>query len=654
MKTTTNRERVRQWRREQQAKGGRSLSVFLDKETTETFNALSGHYRMDNTALLKKAIRWLHDITCNKSADRETSLGAPFSTDQVLSVAGSGIIATDHAGHIVFINRVALKIMELTRDRAQGRLIYDLLPKTGRWVRKCLESGQPQPGRRILGQHLNLLVYVTPISAGDRLVGAVCDFQSIPEFEVIGTELESYKELNRQLTAILNASWESIWVCDGDGVVKTINKSCERLLDVKAADVVGKNVEKLVRDGFMDRSSTSEVLESKRQVHMLQYITKTKKHLLVTSTPVLDSDGNISLVVTNERDMTGLNNLRAQLQAARAETRKIKDQLTELNLMELKQQDIIAESPQMRNVLKIAFKLASLDISNILVMGESGTGKGLLAKFLHENSPRKKAPFIQINCAALPESLLEAELFGYEKGAFTGARREGKPGLFELAKEGTLFLDEIGELPMAVQAKLLKCLDEFEIQRLGGLRPIKITCVVITASNRNLPEQVKLKRFREDLFFRLNSFTIEIPPLRERRDDILPLTHFYLQKYNQRFESRKRLSVRAMEQLQIHGFPGNVRELKNMIKHAVVMHDHRIINYLSGALATPDCPAVDDSSPPLPQPPPKDLKEAMAAYERILLKEALSHCTTTRQLASRLGVSQPSIVRKLKTYGLTL
>ena len=536
-----NRERVRNWRKNQQDSGGRSLSVYLDADTANCLKTLLHVTGDTNTALVKQALQALYQITCNKS-----------------------------------------------------------------------ES-------------------------------------SVPPSDLL---LESYQQLNNQLTAILNATSESVWVCDGHGVVQSINKSCERLLGINAEEVIGQKVQTLVDQGFMDSSSTLEVLKYGRQVNMLQYVSKVEKDLLVTSTPVFNDEGEIVLVVSNERDLTELNQLRRQLQEARAETQKVKAELTGLNLLEIKQQDIIAESPAMLNVLRTALKLSELEVSKVLILGESGTGKGLIAKIIHEASSRKKQPFIVVNCAALPESLLEAELFGYEKGAFTGARREGKPGLFELAKKGTIFLDEIGELPLNIQAKLLKCLDEFEILRLGGLKPIKINCSVVAATNRDLDELVQQREFRKDLYFRLNPFKIEIPSLRQRPEDIFPLARFYLEKYNHEFNSAKTIGTKAMERLRTYSFPGNVRELKNVIKHAVVLQESEHIDDLVLSAHTND----GVSSSPFEYEAvlgSKGLKAAMEACEKMILQKALGHCTSTRQLASYLKISQPSVVRKMKYHQLT-
>jgi transcriptional regulator with PAS, ATPase and Fis domain len=316
----------------------------------------------------------------------------------------------------------------------------------------------------------------------------------------------------------------------------------------------------------------------------------------------------------------------------------------------LKEQEIIAKSEEMRQVLRIAVKLAKMEASNILILGETGTGKGLLAKFIHQYSNRKKKPFIQINCAALPETLLEAELFGYEKGAFTGAREHGKIGLFELAHEGTLFLDEIGDLPLSVQAKLLKYLDDHEILRLGGIKPKQVDCTIIAATNRNLEARIRQRKFRQDLFFRLNSFLMQIPPLRARRDDIFELVNHLLDRYNRQYALRRRISASAMEQIKSYSFPGNVRELKNMIKIAVMMSetdsldDYILRNFKKSVLEQTDYNQKADSQ--------MNLIEQTGAFEKRLLQNAMTNFKTTREMAGFLGIDQSTVVRKMKKYDL--
>ena len=287
-----------------------------------------------------------------------------------------------------------------------------------------------------------------------------------------------------------------------------------------------------------------------------------------------------------------------------------------------------------------------------MLLGESGTGKNLLAKFIHSNGIRKKKPFIEISCAAIPENLLEAELFGYEKGAFTGADPRGKVGLFELAHEGTLFLDEIGDLPLPVQVKLLKYWDNQEIYHIGGIKPIKINCIVIAATNKDLKKQVNQGKFREDLFYRLNSVNLRIPPLRERREDISKLAHHFLNMYNQAYDFKKRFSPQALKVLLSYQFPGNIRKLRNIINSAILMSEKDVLEK-SIVNAILDLKIEKTTSPNGYRVDTQSLKNQLLSVEKTVLVDALSRYRSTRKIAEHLKLSQSSVVRKLNHHGIT-
>jgi TyrR family helix-turn-helix protein/PAS domain S-box-containing protein len=571
--------------------------------------------------------------------------------EQVLNASNNGVIVVDSSGSIVFANAQVHSFFGLDPARITGASFMEALPGAAPPVVQSLRTGEPQLGRLIPGKQGNLVLSIGLIRENHQIKGAVCSFQRMEQMELSAREFESYKNLNRQLKAIFQSSSDGLWVCDGQGKVIDINEASERLNSIKAADVVGKNVRDLTASGLFDRSVTLEVLETRRQVSVVQNIRRTGKLLLATGTPVFDEAGNIFMVVVNELDMTQLNEIREQLEQSRLVTEKYREELAELSVLELKEQEIIAENASMRQVLAVALKLAHLEASNILILGESGTGKGLLAKFIHQNGKRSKKPFIQINCAALPESLLEAELFGYEKGAFTGAREQGKAGLFELAHEGTLFLDEIGDLPLTVQAKLLKYLDDQEIMRLGSLKPRQIDCIVIAATNQDLEGLARAKLFRQDLFYRLNTFTIRIPPLRERLEDIFELVNYFLRKYNRSYQVRRRISPAALEALQSYPFPGNVRELKSLLKKAVIMSDQELLDDFIMVSLGEGSAAMGRRL--LKRQSPKTWNEGVDQAEREILEQALRKYKSTRQLARHLGISQPTVVRKLKKYGLS-
>jgi len=570
---------------------------------------------------------------------------------RILDAAVIGVVAADAAGCIVCVNRRAASMLSMEPADAVGDSLFTVLPGIRGPARDCLASGAADGGRHLVQNDRKLIVDLSPIEDGGRVAGLVCCLTDLQVFEQSALQLESIRRLSRQFETVFNSSSDGIWVLDGNGTIVNINRAAEKLIGATADQVIGQRIDTLVEKGLMDRAVTPEVLSSRLQVNLLQYVPATEKYILATGTPVFDENGDISLVVVNERDMTRLNELVERLNETRRKSNQYKEKLAELSLLELKSGTIVAESSQMKQVLKTALKLAQMEVPNILIQGESGTGKGLLAKVIHAHTRREKRPFIEINCAALPETLLEAELFGYEKGAFTGARQKGKAGLFELAQGGTLFLDEIGDIPYGVQAKLLKCLEDHEILHLGGLRPIKIDCIVIAATNQDLVRRVQEKRFRKDLFYRLNAFNICIPPLVERPDDVFELAAFFLEKYNQAYGMRKKISYQAMEALEAYTFPGNVRELKNLVKKAVILSEGAGIDDIILQEIQIDTAAAVDSI--LNRPPSTArLKDQLQQFEMEILKSALSRYGSTRKMALHLGISQPSVVRKLKKYRL--
>ncbi len=573
--------------------------------------------------------------------------------EQFLQFSTHGVIATDRDGRIRFVNKRAREILKFIKTKMIGVQITKLLPKTSELVTQCLATGKPQLESQIQGKRVNLIVNINPIKEGKTVSGCVCNFLRLDEFESTAWKLESFDLVDRQFKTVFESSSDGIWICDKNGRVVLINRASERLGGIKREDIIGTKVSDLVKKKRLySNYVTDEVIETKRVVSQLQHVKNTKKTVLCTGIPVFDRNDKLSMVVINERDITQLEALKVQLEETRKEKDRYKNELTELSMLELKRQKIVAESNQMRDILKTALKLARLEVTDILLLGESGTGKGLLAKFIHNNSQRKKKPFIQINCAALPENLLEAELFGYEKGAFSGADEQGKPGLFELAHEGTLFLDEIGELPFSVQAKLLKYLDDHEVQRLGGIKAKPIDCIIIAATNQDIEKFVRQKKFRKDLFYRLNILTIKIPPLRERPDDIFELANSFLRHYNRKYKQKKKLNPLALSLLQGYSFAGNVRELKNIIKKAVVMSEGNVIDTVIlssiGKEVLEDRWKVRGADKKI-----NNLVDMLSALEKEMLKNAMRHCKSTREMAHFLNISQPTVVRKLKKHRLS-
>ena len=299
-------------------------------------------------------------------------------------------------------------------------------------------------------------------------------------------------------------------------------------------------------------------------------------------------------------------------------------------------------------VEELAGRASQVD-ATVLLLGETGVGKDIIARKIHKDSPRREGPFIKVNCAAIPENLLESELFGYEKGAFTGAINRGKPGMFELADTGTIFLDEVGDLPLSLQAKLLRVIQEKEITRIGGTKPQKLDLRIIAATNKDLQKMVNNDLFREDLYYRLNVVPILIPPLRARRDDIPLLVAHYLDFYNHKYNRKKQLSRHAMEILKQYNWPGNVRELTNLLERLVIISSENIIEpeHLESLVnrTNPETLAYQCKTE-------APLEEVVAGVEKEMIALALAKYGSTRQAARALGVSQPTIVRKAKKYGI--
>ena len=383
----------------------------------------------------------------------------------------------------------------------------------------------------------------------------------------------------------------------------------------------------------------------------LIFIKPTNRQILVTGVPFYNNNKELSLVILTERDVTKLNAIQEKLENALLARRKMEEEIKALSLLELENTTLVAESPAMRKILSVAMKLARLGVSNILLQGESGTGKSLLAKFMHNYGPRSGRQFISINCAALPETLLEAELFGYEKGAFTGAGSSGKAGLIELAHKGSLFLDEIGDMPFSIQAKMLKYLDNQTFTRLGGTTPIQVDCLIMAATNRNLGAMIQRKEFRKDLYYRLTAFNLTLPPLRQREEDLIELVRQQVKKLNRRYGLKRRFSDRAYNLIRNYPFPGNIRELNNLIKKAVVLSDKdELYDIIAQNIWERLAP---EEQPPKGQ-PSLNLKENLNETEKRILTRAMRSCATSRQMAQRLGISQASVSRKLRKHNLNL
>lgn len=437
----------------------------------------------------------------------------------------------------------------------------------------------------------------------------------------------------QDLLSVIEGMHDNVAIVDKDGVIRWISQCFERTYNVRREEILGRTTYDLEREKIFTPSVAAIVLRSKRMATVTETSRDGQYHI-VTGIPIYDEDGGIRCIVSYSVDT------RYSL--------KLYDEYE--NIAKLMQgrvesvealHGVVAVSPAMRSVLTTVTKVAGVDVS-LLITGESGVGKNVVARLVHQRSGRRDGPFVEINCAGIPEALLESELFGYEAGAFTGAHAQGRPGRIAQAQGGTLFLDEVGELPLALQAKLLQVIQEKQIIRLGGTRPVHIDFRLITATNQNLEALVRKKYFRSDLFFRLNVMPITVAPLRERPEDILPLCRSALEKLAQRYKLRKKLSPAVERRLMAYQWPGNVRELFNVIERMLVVAESAVIeegDLPEHILASQNF--YDGET---------GLNAALEHLERHMVLEAYRKYRTTTATARALGISQSSAVRKIQKY----
>lgn len=437
-----------------------------------------------------------------------------------------------------------------------------------------------------------------------------------------------------------------IFIADGDGTVIMLNNESEKTGGLSREELVGKNIRELIDIGYVRDSTILKAMESRKEEYIIQEL-GAGGELYITGVP-WEKDDKLFGVVCTERDITETISLRELLAEQENQTKKIKRELEYLRDTHTNVgKEIIATSHAMQNVVNMAIRVAKRD-ATVMLKGESGTGKELIANLIHKNSTRKDGPFVKINCAAIPENLLESELFGYEKGAFTGADDKGKLGMFELADNGTLFLDEISELAMPLQSKLLRVLQEKEIMRVGGDKTIPVDVRIITATNANLIKEIQENNFREDLYYRLNIIPIELPPLRQREEDIEPLTNYFVNLFNDEYNLEKHLTSDVISELKKYSWPGNVRELRNIIERIMISFDGNEITkfQVNSQLKTSQSyMGVDNIEA-------SSLEQQIDDFEKNLITELMRKHQNGSVVAEILSVDKSTISRKIRKYNI--
>ena len=443
---------------------------------------------------------------------------------------------------------------------------------------------------------------------------------------------------------VLENLHDCVFVCDTDGTTLYANKALEKFYGIKREEIIGKVGINFYGTNQCSESPVPLVLQTKGTVTMDQ-TTGVNRTVTITAVPVFGDQNEIEMIVENSRDITEIEHLRGKLKKLTEQAEQIKSAVAHLDYRD-ENQLIIAQSASMKKIMNGLKRISSVD-SSVLLLGESGTGKSNIAKYIHSISHRKDGPFITINCSTIPESLFESELFGYHPGAFTGANKSGKIGLVELAHGGTLFLDEVGELPIQIQVKLLRMIQDHRFIPVGETKEREVDIRIIAATNQDLAALVAEKSFREDLYYRLKVVEIDLPPLRERVEDLSILIYYFLNQYDKKYKFSHSIDPQALELLTKYHWPGNVRELSNVIENLVVVVEEEVIAphhlppYMYSKNEYQYNISVDDIS---------DLGEELEKLEKAIIQEAYKKHGTSYKVAAALGISQSQAIRKIRRY----
>lgn len=572
--------------------------------------------------------------------------------EQVLEVANiedfiiknpNGIIVTNDNNQIKYVNSSAEKIFKIKMEAVNKKDLLSIIPSFKHNINK----------EKVFFINENDLHYHVILLKLKDKIGNWSNFYTITEIggiESLESELKHQQYTIDELNEILEGSYDGILVTDKDGKILLVNSSYERVTAIKREDMWGKSMRDLMNPVWMPNAVSYVVAEQKQAVSKKQ-VTKDGRNIIVTGMPVFDKKGDIKKIVINARDISEIYELREELLKEKKINRTYLENYKEF-IEKNKDDDqcFLAVSKPMQEVMELAKRVANFQ-ATALILGESGVGKELVAKCIHQNSIRKDKPFVTINCGAIPENLLESELFGYDKGAFTGANQSGKSGLLEVADGGTVFLDEIGETPLELQVKLLRFLETKEVRRVGAVDGRVVDVRIIAATNRDLDAMIVEGTFRDDLFYRLNVVGIKVPPLRKRAADIAPLSMLFLFQYNKRYNQNKELTIDVIKELEKYNWPGNIRQLKNVIENMVVVSNNEY-------LQINDLPWNKEKNAGrkivnlLENAENLTLTEATELLEKAMLEKAKTKHQTSRAIAESLGVDQSTIVRKLKKYNL--
>jgi transcriptional regulator with PAS, ATPase and Fis domain len=560
----------------------------------------------------------------------------------ILTSIPMGIFILDKEKRIINCNDSGLKMMKSTADQVMNQPAETIF--SAAHIHNVFTTGKTILNHVQITDETGVLLDYSPIfNFKEEVEGIVIVVQDLPMVEEMAMEIEYIKNLNKDMNAILSSIYDEILVVNQKGeLIRFSDNVIPGFWKVDLKDMIGKNILELESEGLFSPSVTRLVLEKKKKVSIVQETSNGRK-ILAVGNPVFDEKNEIDRVIIASRDITEATRLKTELKEIRKISEQYKKELDRFKNKDRFHKKLIYCSPKMEQIITQARKIADFS-STVLLHGESGVGKEVIAQAIHQLGNRSSKPFLKLNCGAIPESLLESELFGYAKGSFTGADKNGKDGYFKQADQGILFLDEIAEMPLHLQVKLLRVLQEQEVIPVGSTTPIKVDIQIIAATNKRLEKMVEAGTFREDLYYRLNVIPIQIPPLRERIEDIPVLAFHFLQQLNNKYHKNYHLTPDAINVLEFYPWPGNVRELQNMIERLVVSAEEPAINaeFVSQFLTL----GYDfkKSKPVITKVIP--LQEAINHVEEQLILLAMKQYKTTTKAAKALGVSQSSVSRK--------
>ena len=562
-----------------------------------------------------------------------------LTTERVFESLNSGLIVVDEANRISYFNQAAERILKRKRDTIIGKKADEVLENSQ--LDRVLQTGVSQENvKQIIGK-TTVISNRSPIVVDEEIRGAVAVFQDISQFEALSNELETTKVLKERLELILQNVHDGVAMVDEWGMLIYVNAVYERIWKVNRDEIVGKSIKNLSH-----HKVDKEALRTGQNQLGVTVESEEKHKMIVNASPIV-LDGKVRGVISTYLEVTDLKIMMERLQMAEDKLAYYEDELEQEWWNHQSFTQVIGHSSAIESAIRLASKAAKSS-ATVLIRGESGTGKEVLARAIHAASEKITGPFVGVNCAAIPETLIESELFGHEKGSFTGAIQR-KIGKFELADKGTIFLDEIGDLSRDMQVKLLRILQEKEFERVGGNDTLRVKVRVMAATNRNLEEMMKTGEFREDLYYRLNVISITMPPLRNRQGDIPLLVEHFLEKVceSEGVELRG-ISLRALRVLERYDWPGNIRELENIVTRAIAMSEGDVIDLedLPGFLRLSQATGEG-----LIQLTPSGLA-TMEEYDRAIIQKALELYPSYNQAGKALGITHRTVALKAKKYGL--